>query len=194
MEWIKRNPLAIIIVISSLIILTSIFFLVNNFYSQNLSSEMTNWGSFGSYLSGTLGVMLSLINVIILYRFSKVGERFNKENLTTQIKSTVFNSFIETLRKEVDRLNKSIDNKKISISIFTVDNICNYLNGFKIEKEHLLDDNSKIDSIINEINGNLISMRSAIESNKLIDLKKYNKSFYNNRAKLISELLGLLVK
>lgn len=67
MNWMKKYWTEIAIVICSLISIFSISLYFINFSSNTLSCDRGHWGTFGDYVGGVLGTILSFFSVILIY-------------------------------------------------------------------------------------------------------------------------------
>lgn len=64
-NWVKNNWKWLLIV-SIIFILTPSFFYIINFYSNPLSKNISDWGSFGEYINGTITPIISLISLFVV--------------------------------------------------------------------------------------------------------------------------------
>lgn len=58
---------------------------VIKFWGTTLSNNSTEWGDFGDYMGGTVNTLLSLANVIVLYKLSQIAKGFEEKSLQRQL-------------------------------------------------------------------------------------------------------------
>lgn len=135
--------IALFFSIALLIISTSTFIFSFGRGDYSLSNNITDWGNFGDYLSGTTGVIISFLNVVILYKFSLVGQEFNRMSMENKIKGETFNFFIAKIDRIFDKINEIFSENDIN-TILKDDNLRrtlinsfysyqSYINNFEIE-------------------------------------------------------------
>lgn len=177
------------LIITSLLILFAFIIFVVKFNNQIFSSEMEDWGNFGDFMSGSAGIFIGFLSLIVIYKFSEIGKDFNNRSLEVQIKSSIYKSFIEKLDSISNSLNFEVshenDVKKIK---YLLDSFKFYLMNFHYEVEIIIKDNKKdvvesIELFLNEIQYLCDSYEQKTNPSK-IDWE----NFYKNRAKLIYSL------
>jgi len=191
--------LKIVLAISLLFFLIVLIFFLIKFITRPVPNEITKWSDFGTFISGVFGTVISLISIIILYKFSKVGELFNERTLLIQIKSSTFNSFIEVLKEIVDQFNFELAHSKDQKEItFLMKSLEFYLDNFGIEIHGLLNlsEEEEIKVKCNDLKNSLNYLRATFEKNPTFIDKEYTKllsKFYASRAILIQTLRGSLL-
>ena len=85
-----NNKSWIINVLLVIVLLVPVIAYCLKFCGGNISDDADDWGNFGDYLSGTYGVILTLVAIYISYSLQDVTEKRNNkhrraENLYTQI-------------------------------------------------------------------------------------------------------------
>ncbi len=91
------------IVTAGLAIITFYYYLAN--FGGAFSKDATDWGNFGSYIAGTLGIVLSTANFIFLYL------TFREQKVTTD-RQQFENSLFSLLKIHQDFVGQSSDYKK----------------------------------------------------------------------------------
>jgi hypothetical protein len=107
-------PVAII-VLSLLAVLLPFYF---NFQTHNTSPLISDWGSFGDYIGGLLGVIISGIAIFLLWQtymlqkeeLSKTAETLNFQN-TTQI-------LFQLLKKKDEMIDSAINQRDVGLVLF----------------------------------------------------------------------------
>lgn len=61
-----RRQILIFVVTSILAISIPFIFFIFYFKDQQISTDVANWGDFGSYIGGAVGIMIALANLVIL--------------------------------------------------------------------------------------------------------------------------------
>ncbi|MGL5485682.1 MAG: hypothetical protein ACRDC6_05265, partial [Shewanella sp.] len=74
-----------IIVVCLLVILAVFVPYISVFFSRPLSQNPSDWGSFGSYLSGTLGTMLTICSIAALFLVSKYQNELSIRQVQNEI-------------------------------------------------------------------------------------------------------------
>ncbi|UAL41583.1 hypothetical protein K8B83_11730 [Shewanella inventionis] len=93
--WIRKNwkwLLSIIIVVGVLVIASALYYFS---FSGELSQKSDDWGAFGSYLSGTAGVIIALFAVIWLI-YSVSIQKDELEQLKGELKKSGVEQVIQT--------------------------------------------------------------------------------------------------
>lgn len=110
------------------------------FYNSSLSTSISDWGSFGSYLSG----VIAIINIVIFVYISFLLIEFDNKRNESQIKAQYKITITQFRQNELDKLNTRLDviselndtqNKEDSKKKFA--NISIYLTNFKLQKSYL---------------------------------------------------------
>lgn len=138
------------------LILLFIIVYINNF-SGNFSYKQSDWGDFGSYISGTIGTLLMFVNIIVLIFIALTVKNYTKVNqdnflnyeeklLDKNLKYTAYKQLSETISRTYNNLTNLTDNKpeviqkrgreftelRIYLHIFNKNN--NFLFNNEIEK------------------------------------------------------------
>jgi hypothetical protein len=116
---VKRNRKATIVLLIVFGISCLIFPLIFsiNFYSHNISKDITDWGAFGDYISGTLNTIISLLSLIVLSYISYlISEQSNLENKNTNILLRRMDSY-EKLTSYLPELNKFFPEMRRSMDL-----------------------------------------------------------------------------
>lgn len=100
-----------------------------NFWNQKMSSTISDWGTFGDFMGGTINTLVSLISLIVLgyltYLVGKQSNEANKENNLLLRRLEAFNELsdfmpkmdfqIKETSKCVNILNENLKNNFLSI-------------------------------------------------------------------------------
>lgn len=62
---IKKN-IIVTLIIGFFIIISPIILILYKFHNHNISSEMIDWANLGNYLSGTVEITISIVNLVLL--------------------------------------------------------------------------------------------------------------------------------
>lgn len=77
----NNKSLFILLIIAILLVFVPIMVFIFFFQEQEISSEISDWAYFGGFFGGTVGVMISLMNLAILaYLTMWVSKQGNEEN------------------------------------------------------------------------------------------------------------------
>ena len=75
-----------LIIITLLIILLCspfLFIFYNNFQNQKISDSISDWGSFGDFIGGTLSTFISIltliVTIVIAFQISKIEDNRNNK-------------------------------------------------------------------------------------------------------------------
>lgn len=148
MESIKKNLNKIIILgICIAFIPVFIFMLQFSPFKYNLSSLIEDWGTFGDYISGTVGLIINAINLIVFIlltiEIANLDSRKNEKNRIFETQKLISNLQYEAIKQfeiKVGELtdnignhsiknvaNQPVNNKPILWDIFKTEN---YFEGF----------------------------------------------------------------
>lgn len=86
--WIKKYWTEIIVLSCCIICFVSLKYYFNQFGKNGLSDNTSNWGTFGDYVGGVLGTILSFFSVVLIYATYKNQVA---SSLLQQFETTFFN-------------------------------------------------------------------------------------------------------
>lgn len=121
----KKNliPILISLLIITLALFPALFYFYN--FHESLSKNQSDWASFGSYLSGTSGTILSTASIFALiytlYATLKNNEKTHEltiisiENTNKQIKYMEREFSIKLINSHIETLNEKLKTKKYAI-------------------------------------------------------------------------------
>ena len=148
-KCISNNGLKYILAV---FVLVPLIVYVYHFYSSNLSDKTVDWGAFGSYISGTIGV----ISVILLYITYKEQCRSNsisqfEQRYYTQLK--IIREMLMAYDKDVEKMYRHIEkhfsgNSFQSLNRSDVLMACGYYYGDLRRQEHF---RGEIDQVISYV-------------------------------------------
>ncbi|MFA6925284.1 MAG: hypothetical protein WC223_13645 [Bacteroidales bacterium] len=202
-KYIKKKilPIMAILIVAILIIFLGIYLLK---FHSNLSLEHSDWGDFGSYFAGTIGVCFSLLGVIFLYMtffqqrkqqfenafqqyisnyyilLDLINERWLHKAIDMQ-KNIVYQHGREIFGNAVGYLVKGSEVDKFK-EIFNIHNNvfrhhCNYI----IEFFNIIDNNEEIEDDIKKTY--IVRFLSIISTYELVFFAYYVKYLYNKKNK-----------
>jgi hypothetical protein len=98
---IRKNLKVIVITLSFLSFLAVLTFTMLYFYQfyGGLSTSTEKWGHFGEYFSGTVGVILSFVNFLIILGLHYDSQNENHHRWITQIRIESFHKILSKLDK-----------------------------------------------------------------------------------------------
>ena len=99
-----------IIIIALMIPYLSVFF-------DGLSSNQSDWGNFGSYMSGTLGPIFSLLSILVVIRNVEQQIKDNNKNIQMQLTAEKQNIENERIIKNTERLFRTINDIHVSYTL-----------------------------------------------------------------------------
>lgn len=183
-NWHKKFT-SIIFYITILFILLFIVAFILRFASNNFSTNIVDWGDFGDYFAGTLGVAIALINVLVLYRISVLASEFEKSLLITQLKNSSYIELLKTINSYIFDIKKLfLDKDDINVG-HRARELYYIIDSYPIEFSHLIKD----------IKDSIIHKKFLDSLNKLIEKPKEKEHFEEvlaNKAEFISELQKML--
>lgn len=71
MKFIRKYWTEIIVLICCIICFVSLKYYISQFGSNGLSNDTDNWGTFGDYVGGVIGTILSFFSIILIYAIYK---------------------------------------------------------------------------------------------------------------------------
>jgi len=130
---IKKN-IIVTLIIGFCVIISPIILILYKFHNHNISSEMIDWADFGNYLSGTVGITISIVNLVLLVILSlyvaklDMHRHFNEFRYASYIKlcekidsleetSKSYTDFIEFIESFISR--NSFSYSKDDYSVIT---------------------------------------------------------------------------
>jgi hypothetical protein len=148
-----------------IIAIPSISFIVC-FKDQQISNNVEDWGAFGSYIGGVLGVIIALANLVVLIvitiQVNKLNSEENKNLFLFQKRIEAYNE----LSKFTSQLNTLPSELNMTIQYF----------GEKITERQLLIDNQLLDDYSQNIES-IIKLKYECDK-KLNDLRRIFNGFY----------------
>ena len=85
--------------------------------SNGLSSDSNNWGDFGSYIGGTLSVIISTLNLILLLLLTLQTREQQNHEWITEIRITSYQKLLEQL-EETDNPRKLFQGRDLDDDTF----------------------------------------------------------------------------
>jgi hypothetical protein len=108
------NPIRlgkILVIVGATLIVGTIGVFVFFFYAQDISTNVNEWGAFGSYLGGVLGVVISTLAligaVIAIYQQHQTDQRVNNH--------TIASGLMRTIERLEDGIDCSLKNHTIRV-------------------------------------------------------------------------------
>ena len=98
-HYIIPNLLILIFIILIILLSIVIGLYFYQFYSGGLSDITTDWGIFGDLLSGTLGPIISIINVMVLYRLTSVAHKIENNITEIEIKHEIYQDYFKIINE-----------------------------------------------------------------------------------------------
>lgn len=128
--------------------LIAIVVFVINFHNKELSDNISDWGNFGSYISGIINPILAGLNIYIFFILTKTASDFGKQNVQKQLSFSTcqeYQSKINDLTFEFlanIELYKEIQDKKYIVrGTDRLNWIQFFINSFVTEAEPLISNN-----------------------------------------------------
>jgi hypothetical protein len=85
---VNRQKYKILLFVSISLLICLIAFFIYNFSGFTISKNISDWGNFGSYIAGTIGIILTLSNLIFLYLTFREQQLLNNQQ---NFETTFFN-------------------------------------------------------------------------------------------------------
>ena len=155
-----------LIIITLLIILLCspfLFIFYNNFQNQKISDSISDWGSFGDFIGGTLSTFISIltliVTIVIAFQISKIEDNRNNKIIKEENRR-----FVRQLREqEYHNISQEIDKIWVILTLQDKNHMLNELYildnnfySFITHKKHLFqilnnEDFKKLSNIFTEI-------------------------------------------
>lgn len=133
-----RTYLKVTISLMVLLIIVPFVFYITNFFGSNLSSNTSDWGTFGDYFGGILNPIIGITNIVVLIIISyQIAGWDNKRHKN------------EFLYKAYCNLSDKLDKYKTNeLKASQLKELSDFLVSFKINQQFLFERNASI--IFNE--------------------------------------------
>lgn len=203
----KNTKLYIILVIT-IVLAIGILPFISTFNGFAISKSITDWGSFGSYLSGIFGVLNIMVFIYITYLISNLDDKRNKNQIEAQNKIVL----CQFRQNELDKLSQILDsvfdntgNEEKLLIIYKIRSASIYLNTFINQKKYLFPiiGDKKVSCIIENIESRydqLILIIEELYGNKNIESWKEEKLMtkvqfvHLQKVELVDELQQFILK
>lgn len=181
------------------LLLTILFFTIT-FRNSGLSSNPSNWGTFGDYFGGIIQSIIALANLIIFVKLTNLLAFYQKKHsdneLALQKKIVLTQLRSEAIRNISNKLNsffeiiKDSNQKKLDLI-----NLAGHVDSFCKHNNHLfslLTENSQIAKTLLQI-VKCYELSYASEDAKLEDIRTKMTTFYSERDNFIQPLQGQIL-
>ncbi|HNW49436.1 MAG TPA: hypothetical protein PKH79_00050 [Prolixibacteraceae bacterium] len=198
LRMLVKASIAIII-----LLLIPVFVFIFYFRNQQISTDVANWGAFGSYIGGVIGVIVALANLVVLIMITIQVQKLNnegnknfflyKKRVEAYDELAKFFPFIEYYTNELKLILK--DSVLKNREDFSVDDLdtklndlrCSYrdfyyfINSFNERFEHLFKynfyskDHKELEKSLTELKKSIDTFMS-YESIKKLDFEYFNKT------------------
>ncbi|MFT6922047.1 MAG: putative membrane protein [Crocinitomicaceae bacterium] len=78
-QFLKNRLIFILLTILSFAVIVPLIIFIFNFYSQDVSIKISDWGAFGDFLGGVINPIVSILSLLILTYISIVIDRNSKK-------------------------------------------------------------------------------------------------------------------
>jgi hypothetical protein len=112
-----RKSLYILLISGSIVVFLPFFILLYHFFKLSISNDILHWGSFGDYISGTTGTIISILNLALLIILTIYVAKLDMHRHFNEFR---YSSYIKLCEK--------IDNIKDSSTDYT--ELTEYLHSF----------------------------------------------------------------
>ena len=134
----KKKFLIIFVIICITILIIPIIFFISNFYNQQISNNISDWGTFGDFFGGTLNTLISLVSLIVLsYLTYLIGKQSNEENKKNNLLIRKLDAY-DKLANYVPLISVNYSKLEIFTDIFLKHKEVSYLDK---DRENLISDN-----------------------------------------------------
>ncbi len=175
----QKRPYSFIFILTGGITLLVFLAYFTQFKGMALSKNNSDWGDFGSYIGGTLGIILTTANLIFLYYTFREQQNLNAQQ---QFENTFFN----LLANHKQLVEESFDSKReidYQIEKAQIDEISGYqlLDYYREIEETKLNEYFKLLDTSNSISvRNKYSLNHKALDNSYVSSKDYLVSITNN--------------
>lgn len=184
-------------IISLGLILIGIIIFIMNFHNQYLSDKVSDWGNFGSYISGIINPILAGLNIYIFYILTKTASDFGKQNVQKQLSFSTCQEYQNKINDltfqflaniELCQKTKKEEDKKIAINRLIW--LCFFINSFVTEAEPLIPNN--LSEIIIQKNNFEKAIKELIET-ECTDVKATER-FFVMKSEFIKSIFEYMIK
>ncbi len=189
MELDKLKNITIFVIILSCIIVITIY--IAYFHNSQISTDSTDWGNFGDYISGIIIPIISICNLVILIYIAKIANVFDTNlHKQTEInqkeiaKNQIIFEIVKLFIKDFDQLLVSIlekNNKIYKMMCFKIDEHTTILKELEI-----IDSNypelKTFTSVCNDIDSsyNIQNKTFTVTKEQLNELSKFRTYLITN--------------
>ncbi len=188
-NWLINN-MPVILLIFILFSLAGIIISIERYssvFNGELSNDSNDWQSFGSFLEGTVGSFLSLINVCVTIYIAFIVKNFGKNQDLEMTKLNIQLRYYDEFSREVFDLIKKIElSKTPEDNLRAIHSIYTFLAGYFKKSQYFLNSSTKtkIESFISVLESTILKIK-----NKEIEIKVFNNSIKEFREGLENHYL-----
>jgi hypothetical protein len=154
-----------------------------------LSDTITDWGSFGDYFSGTIGIIVGLLNLVffifLTIEIAKVNDVNNLKNLNFERKRIMTELRYESIKRYEERVSSLLDN------------LVNYLHQQPLQAQNILWEILKTENYFNEFlitySDIFPNMNGQLLATDITKIKNYISQNQNNRSLLVQFIDNLVL-
>lgn len=118
-KFLKKHTFISISIFSLIILLIPIVLFLKHFGGKTISNDLSDWASFGDYVSGTINTILSLSSLILLGLLtSTISKQSNEENKKVNLLIKRLDSF-EKLTDFLPKITQTLTDMAIDVTDIT---------------------------------------------------------------------------
>lgn len=178
-------------------ILLGIIVFIINFHNQQFSDNISDWGSFGSYISGIVTPILTGLNIYIFFILTKMASEFGTKNVQKQLSFSTCQEYqnkINDLTFEflanIELYKESLKDEYIVRATDRLNWIKFFIDSFVKEAEPLITKN--FSEIVNKKKDFEISIDQLIESK--FSKKSHMEHFFQKKSEFIKVVFEYMIK